>query len=226
MELVINETNSFLVFYNNLISPLSPFLQNMIGFFILVILFVIYALIIGYFYRFISKRNILELNLNQYNYFNHSFLIKTLATLFYIVEFIFIMPVIILIAFAVFTELLIVLTSDIQILHILMISGITIGAIRVASYIDEDISQQIAKIIPLTLLSISILSPNSLLHSQSGAKAISHLSQIPEMLSYIWYYFIFIFIIEILVRLLYSFGLLFKSEKKHPYLNTHPQKSD
>ena len=49
---------------------------------------VIYSVFIFYFYRYLAKKNLIELNLNQYNNYDSPGLIKFFAVIFYIIEYI------------------------------------------------------------------------------------------------------------------------------------------
>ena len=89
--------------YNGFVATLPSWVQNFLTLFILVLIIVIYSIFIWKFYRFISKKNILQLNLNKYNKTEHPFLTKILAATFYFLEYIIILPFLIFFWFAVFT---------------------------------------------------------------------------------------------------------------------------
>ena len=143
--------DTLLLAYNSIIDVLPPFLQKFIAFFILAFIVVIYALIIWKFYKSISRKNILALNLNKYNKSKHPFMTKLVAGALYLLEYILILPFLIFLWFTVLTLLLIVITSGLEIQAVLIISATIIATIRMTSYYHESLSQDIAKLVPLTL---------------------------------------------------------------------------
>ena len=104
-------------------------------------------------------------------------------------------------------------TPQKKVLTIPLISATVIAAIRMASYYKENLSQEIAKILPFTLLAISVLNPSFFLETQYLGRVINQLIQIPSFFSNIAYYLIFIIILEIILRLFEFVFSLFKLEK-------------
>lgn len=177
-------------------SPLGEFFNLLI----LVLLIVLYSIFIWKFYRFISTKNFLGLNLNKYNKSQNPFFTKLLAGALYFLEYIIILPFLIFFWFSIFTFFLIILTTTKEISQILIISAVVIAAIRMTAYYKEDLSQEIAKFLPLTLLAIAVLNPNTFSEAQYIERIISHISQIPNFLNQIGYYLGFIIILEIILR--------------------------
>ena len=112
----------------------------------------LYAIFVYYFYRFLGKKNIIELNLNKYNQSENSFFIKFFAFLFYVLEYLIILPVLTLIWFAVFSSFLLLLSKSFDIATVLTISAALIASVRVTSYISQNLSRDLAKMLPFTLL--------------------------------------------------------------------------
>ena len=182
--------------YNSFLSLLPSWAQNFIGLFLLVFLVFIYAVFVWKFYRFISKKNIIELNLNQYNRTEHPVFAKLIAGGFYFLEYIIILPFIIFFWFATFTLFLIFLTENLEINTLLIISVIIIAAVRMTSYYNEDLSKDVAKLLPFTLLAVSIINPNFF----NIERIFSHFNEIPNFFGNIMYYLSFIIILEIILR--------------------------
>src|SRR3989344_1832016 len=67
---------------------------------LLIIVLAVISLFIYKFYNSISKRNLIELNLRQYNYSSHPIASKFFAILLYLLEYMVIMPFLILLWFA------------------------------------------------------------------------------------------------------------------------------
>ena len=125
--------------------------------------------------------------------------VKAVAILFYTLEFIILIPFVIFFWFTIFSIFLIILVKAQTLGTILLISAAVIGAIRITSYFREDLSRDLAKMIPFTLLSIAIITPG--FFDMSGT--LSKFSEIPSLFNHIIYYAVFIFVIEIILRMFY-----------------------
>jgi len=183
-------------YYTVIISSLPLFAQKFVGLFLIVLLIFLYSIFIWKLYRFISKKNFIELNLNQYNTSEHPLLAKTLAMFFYVIEYFLVLPFLIFIWFSMFTLFLIFLTDNLEIGALLIISAAIIAAIRMASYYHEDLSRDLAKLFPFTLLAISILNPNFF----SIERVLNQFKEIPAFFNEILIYLIFIISLETILR--------------------------
>lgn len=196
--------------YNLFILTLPVWAQNFISLFLLVLLIFIYVIFIWKFYRFISTKNIISLNLNKYNKSEHPVAAKLFAGFFYFLEYIIILPFLIFFWFAAFTIFLILLTKDLEVGSLLIISATIIAAIRMTSYYKENLSRELAKLLPFTLLAISMLNPGFF----SIERVFSQLSQIPSFLNQIIYYLLFIITLELILRFFDFIFSLFSSNKE------------
>ena len=82
---------------------------------------------------------------------------------------------------------------------LLIISVGVIGAIRMTSYIPnygEDLAKDLAKLLPFTLLAVSILNPNFF----DIGRIFSHFSELPGFFYEIIIYLLFIIILEMILR--------------------------
>jgi hypothetical protein len=183
-------------FYQDFLSTLPPFAANFFNFLILVLLVVIYSVFIWKFYKFIARKNILQLDLNKYNRSSHPFFAKVIAGLLYFAEYIIILPFLIFFWFSIFTILLIFLTENLDISTLLVVSATIIAAIRMTSYYKEGLAKDLAKLLPFTLLAISITNPNFF----NIERIFTHFSQIPGFFGNIAYYLFFIIILEVILR--------------------------
>ena len=98
------------------------------------------------------------------------------------------------------------LSKDQSVAQILLVAAAVVGAIRVTSYFNEDLSRDLAKIFPFTVLVIFLLSPNFL----DFSTVIGKLLEIPSFLNNILFYLIFVISFEILIRFFYTIFFLFK----------------
>jgi len=185
--------------YDSLILSLPLWAQQFLNLFLLVVLILIYSVFIWKFYRFIGTKNILELNLNRYNRSKHPFYVKLIAGVFYFAEYILILPFLIFVWFSIFTFFLILLTESMNVAQILLISVTIIGAIRMLSYIPnygEALAKEVAKLLPFTLLAISILNPDFF----DIERIITHINELSGLFNNIIIYLLFIIILEIVLR--------------------------
>jgi len=183
--------------YNLFVASLPQWAQSFISFFLIALLILIYAVFIWKFYRWISTKNLLELNLNKYNKSQHPATAKMLAGFFYLLEYIVILPFLIFFWFLIFTFFLLVLTESLPVGTLLIISATIIAAIRMTAYYNEDLSKDLAKLIPFTLLGVSIINPNFF----DVSRIISQISEVPQFVTHIVSYLIFIVALEIVLRI-------------------------
>lgn len=186
--------------YNSFIEILPMWAQDFISFFLLVLLVVIYSVMVWKFYQFVSKKNPLGLNLNEkYKPSEHSFGTRFIVGLLYFAEYVLILPLLIFAIFGVFTLFLIVLSSSEDVSQILIISATVIASIRITAYYKENLSQEIAKILPFMLLAVAVLNPATFTQVQYVEKIFTQLINIPNFLSQIWSYLLFIIVIEVVL---------------------------
>ena len=80
---------------------------------------------------------------------------------------------------------------------ILKIAIVVIAAIRMTAYYKEDLSKDIAKMLPFALLAVMITNP---MFFTSFKGIVEHLTQIPSFIGEIWIYLGFIITLEIILR--------------------------
>ncbi len=172
------------------------------------ILILMYSIFIWKFYRFLASRDIIQLNLRQYNYSNHPIIEKFAAIGLYALEYLIILPFLVFFWFSILSIFLLVLSESQNTLQILLISAAIIASTRVTSYISEDLSKDLAKILPFTILAAFIL--GSSFFNVEGV--IEKIAQIPSLFDNIITFVVFIFIIEFIFRILFSVFQFVKSK--------------
>ena len=177
-----------------------------LGFYIIFIS--LYAIFIWKFYRFLAKRDIFKLDLNKYNNSTHPVFSKLLGIFFFFIKFLVIFPIIIFFWFGVLSLFLLFLSKSQSIDQVILIAAGIVGAIRLTSYISEDLSKDLAKMFPFTLLGIFLIDPNFF----SLNDFIDKISQIPLFIQNIFLYLVFIFVIEIIIRLIFTLIVAIKGE--------------
>ena len=85
--------DSFAQGYQSFIGSFSPTIGGAVNLFVVALLITIAAWFIYKFYNSLSKRNLISLNLSQYNKYEHPVASKLLAAILYFIENILIMPI-------------------------------------------------------------------------------------------------------------------------------------
>ena len=224
--MVVGDLGSqFMDIYNAFISTLPPLFQNFVNLFLLVLLIFIYSLFIWKFYKFIAEKNIFGLDLNRYNKSDHPLFTKLVAGGLYFIEYIIILPFLIFFWFAIFTFFLILLTEKGEVGTILLISAVVIAAIRMAAYYQRGLAEEMAKILPFTLLAISVLNPQFFTIG-FFTRIISSIGEIPSFFSEIIGYLLFIIILEIILRLFEFLFSLFGIDEEETKIKEEETKEE
>ncbi len=205
-------TTTIIDTYNTFLNSLPEWAQSFMNLFLLIILVFIYAVFVWKFYRFIATKNIFGLDLNKYNKTDNPALTKILAGGFYFLEYLIILPFVVFFGFAIFTIFLIFLTENLEVSALLTISAVVIAVIRVACYYKEELAKDLAKLLPFTLLAISLVNPNFF----DFNRILGNIAQLPSFFNQIIIYLAFIVILEIVLRFFDFIFSLFGIEEPNP----------
>ena len=189
----------------------SEFLQKIAALFdyelalnalLLAIVLAIVSMFIWEFYRSTSKRNLIVLNLRQYNTSEHPGLNKFFAFILYIVEYIVIMPILIVLWFAALSLVMLSIAEQgTSTSEILLISAAVIAAIRILAYFKGEIARELGKLFPFIALSVFLLTLGNL----SNAQIIySQVKEIPSFSDQIFSFIVVIFFVEIILRIIHA----------------------
>jgi len=184
--------------YANFVSSLSGSQSLIFTLLFFTFVITIYGIFVYYFYKNLAKKNIVDLNLGQYNTSEHPVFGKFLASIFYIIEYLIILPILTFVWFGVLAIFLLMLSKVENVATILLISAALISAVRVTAHVSENLSRDLAKMLPFTLLALFLVEPNFF----SINLFIDRLSQIPSLVSQIPYYLVFIVVLEFLTRII------------------------
>ncbi len=199
-------------FFEGLMNSVPEQYRILVSLFLYTIFIVIYAVFIWKFYRFVAEREIIKLNLSQYNFSKHPTLGKAFETIFNIIEYVIILPFIVFFWFSMFSIFLLVLSKSQEPYQILLISAAIIASIRVTSYINMNLSRDLAKIFPFTVLALFLIDPEFF----NVNIVFDKIAQIPELFGNILVFIIFIFVIEFILRVVYSIAMFIYSRRGEP----------
>lgn len=170
------------------LSNASNALQPLIVF---VIAMAVYSIFVFKFYKFISQKDIFRLSKGG----DHT----TLKKIAYTLEYIFLFPIIAFFWFLVISIILTMISEVIALDNIFMLSMATLATIRITAYFSEELSRDIAKLIPFALLVIAMID-TAYISPHALNKVIN---QIPAVVDILIYYFIFILILESVLKLIF-----------------------
>lgn len=189
---------------------LSPRVYLGMSMFVFAIIIALTAFVIWKFYRALSKRNFIHLDLRKYNTSEHPVFQKVFAVLLYFVEYILIMPLLIMLWFILLSGVILLLASEREITQILILSGAMVMAIRLLAYYSEEIAKDLAKLFPFIAMSIFLLTPGAF----EIAGFLEKLKELPSLFGHAVYFLILILILEIIMRVTYTIIELFKGKEE------------
>ena len=156
--------------------------------FYLIILIAIYSISIWHFYRYIARRD--------------CFNIKTIhhKRIFSFLKYFLIFPFVAFIFFLGFSLMILFITKDLEFVSILSTSFAVIIAIRLTAYYSEDLSKDVAKMLPFALLGLFIADPSYFSYAEISTK----ISSLPEFFNLCIQFIILIVIVEWILRIMLS----------------------
>ncbi len=170
----------------DLLRPLAVYLVGM----------AIYAVFIFKFYRFLASRDMFELDFSKYEASRFKFVRTVLHFVFYVLRYLILFPVFAFFWFAVLTIILAFLSKEQVFTDVLLVAMATVGAIRITSYYSEDLSRDLAKILPFAVLAIFLIDVS--FFEISGSLDI--LKQANDHRETILYYLLFLIAVEFALR--------------------------
>jgi hypothetical protein len=184
-----------------------PILKPLLYF---VIAMVAYCVFVFKFYRFMARKNIFELNLYQYSKAEHAGPKKFFEVVFYVLEYIILFPIFTLVWVVILSALLFFMSENADLSIIILGAVALVTTVRIAAYFSENLSQDVAKLLPFGLLAFVLTKISEF--QISSYKLL--LEQLPGLWKVGLYYLIFIIIIEFTFRILYSANLIYSEAKQ------------
>jgi len=167
--------------------------------FYLAIAIAIYAVIIYKFYRYIATRDCFKPSERKHT--------KLMGFLKYF----FLFPFVAVIYFMGFSLMLLFLSKDISVGVVLSTSFAVILAIRITAYYTEDLSKDLAKMLPFALLGLFLVSPSFFEYQD----VIDKVNSFPDFANTAVQFIIFLIIVEWILRILLSirYTIFLKKDK-------------
>ena len=145
------------------------------------------------YYKQLARRDLFEIPKLRINVRFVNFLDR----LIYFLKYLAIFPVYSFIWFLVFSFLLFILSKSRPIEDILFLGIIVVAATRIAAYVSEKLAEDMAKLLPLTLIAIFLINPEYVTINSILESFLILWKQIPRALKYL----LFIVVVEWLLRI-------------------------
>jgi len=166
-------------YLNLLISTIALFFVSFLAWFV--------------YYKQLARRDLFEIpKLHPKSKFANA-----LNKVIYFLKYLLVFPVYSFIWFLVFSFLLFILSKSRPIEDILFLGIIVIAATRVSAYISEKLAEDMAKVLPWTLIVIFLIDPKAVTIDTIISSFPLLLQQIPSVAKYL----LFIIVLELLLRL-------------------------
>jgi len=121
-----------------------------------------YALFVWYFYKKMGKRDIFELDLSKYDLPEVKWrgLKKSWSSFLYVLKYWVLLPLYVIFWFFVLSLFLFFMAKNVSVRQIALISIALVATVRVTSYFKEELSHDLAKLMPFALLVIFLTDPS------------------------------------------------------------------
>ena len=170
----------------------------------------LYAVFVFKFYRFVAARDMFALNLSRYEESRYRWLRRVLHVVMYLTKYLVLFPAFAFFWFAVLTLILTFLSRDRPITDILLIALATVATIRVTAYYNEDLSRDLAKILPFAVLALFVIDA-SFFNVRNSLDVLQDANEARET---ILYYLLFLVVVEFALRLLLGIvAVLFRGRR-------------
>ena len=169
----------------------------------------VYAVFIFKFYRFLASRDMFDLDFSKYEESRFKLVRGFLHLVSYGAKYIILFPAFAFFWFAVLTLILVFLSQDRAFSEVLLIALATVSAIRLTAYYDEDLSRDLAKILPFAVLAIFLID-GSFFEVDESLQVLKEVNNHRER---IVYYLVFLIALEFALRLILSIAAFLISER-------------
>ncbi len=158
----------------------------------------LYAVFIFKFYRFVASKDVFGLDVSKYEQARFKAVRVFLHLALYVGKYLFIFPLVAFFWFAAITVMLSFLATDQEFREILLIAMAVVGTIRICAYITEDLSRDLAKILPFGVLAFVIID----LSAFNASDSLDILKQADDNREAVLYYLVFTVALEFALRII------------------------
>ena len=167
-----------------------------------------YSLFIFKFYRFLARREIFKINFVKQDSFSKG-LMNFYYVFVYLLKYLLLYPLFLLFWVITLSVILAFLSKQNTIETVLLISVALVGVIRVMAFYKEDLSKDLAKMMPFALLGVFLVDITYF----STSESLNSIIQLPSYWKLFAYYLLILIIIEFSLRLLFVILKLFNKNE-------------
>ena len=157
----------------------------------------VYTIFIFKFHRFIGSRDIFEYDLAKYQHARFRSVRIFIHAVLYVAKYLLVFPFVAFFWFAVLTVMLSFLAKEEEIATVLLVSMAVVSAIRVTAYYNEDLSRDLARVLPYALLGVFVIQVSYF----QVANSLEALKLAVNELETILYYLMFVIALEFVLRI-------------------------
>jgi len=158
---------------------------------------VAYSVFIFKFYRFLASRDVFQVSLEDKYSKKKGEVSKFLHWVFYVLEYLLLFPLSVFFWSGVLFLFLAFLAKATNVANILLTATAVVAAVRVTAYYNEDLSRDLAKMLPFALLGIAVVDISFF----SIENSLTVLSQAPGIWLTALHYLLFIVLVEFILRI-------------------------
>ena len=177
---------------------------------------VLYSFFVWKFYRFVSRREIIPINLEKYSSEGKRSPLRIGA---YISSYMILFPFFLFLWFFAYSFFIYFLARDIPTGTVLLISITVIAAIRVTAYYKEDLARDLGKLLPFSLLAI-FLTSSAFFSDTNNFFSLDDLgerfNEIPLLSMEIFKFIIYAIFVETFLRIVFIIKRKIKPSKDEP----------
>ena len=156
-----------------------------------------YGLFLFKFYHLLARKDILKFNSNDYGKGSYPTVDRTAGFFLYFLQVLVLFPLIVFFWFAVLIIFIAFLSKNQSVENIMLSAMAIVGATRIASYYNEELSKDLAKLLPLVLLGVFLIDISFFSFNQTWTILLQTVQQWKILI----YYLVFIIILEVILRL-------------------------
>jgi len=157
----------------------------------------VYSGFVFVFYRALAKKDLLKLDLSKYSNDFSGNVKKYLRSVLFVVQYIVIIPVLIAFWTLVLAVILTLLSDSSDHARNALIATSVVGAVRILAYWTEDLSRDVAKMLPFAVLGVFLVGSTSVQWSEFD----DLMSNLPELAKSFFSSLILLAILETLLRI-------------------------
>ena len=186
---------------------INNFLINVETITISAIVIAIYAIVIWHYYRLLARRDFFHFE-GVKGEGGWVWFLNFLEELEFLVKYIIVYPLLSFIFFGIFSIMMFLLSKD-QTIPVILVTAVTIiSATRITAYYNEDLSKDLAKLMPFALLGVFIVQANFF----DTGLLMERITALPNFFVDIASFIIYFLVLEIGLRIIYGIKrLIFNS---------------